>query len=74
MTMIDQNTTTTAAQPLRLMTITEVCQFTGLGESTVWDMSRRGRLPKPVKLGTRVTRWVSSELDAWVEDLAAKRA
>ncbi len=74
MTMIDQNTTTISAQPLRLMTIAEVCHFTGLGESTVWDMSRHGRLPKPVKLGSRTTRWVSSELDAWLEGLAAKRA
>lgn len=70
--MIDQNTTT--MQPLRLMTIADVCQFTGLGESTVWEMSRRGSLPKPIKLGARVTRWIPSELDAWVEALAAKRA
>lgn len=72
--MYDQNTVApNACPPTRLMTVAEVGQFAGLGESTVWEMSRDGRLPKPVKLGTRMTRWVSAEMDAWLEGLMAAR-
>ncbi len=74
MTMIDQaNAVIWPYGPSRLMTVGEVSQLAGLGESTVWEMSRDGRLPKPVKLGARVTRWVSTEIEEWLQGLMAAR-
>lgn len=32
---------------------------------TVWLWTRKGKLPKPVKLGEATTRWKLSDLLAW---------
>lgn len=58
----------------RLLPIAEVVQIVGLGESTIWERSRRGTFPKPVKLSPRTTRWVSAEVNQWVADAIALRA
>ncbi|MBA0238692.1 AlpA family phage regulatory protein [Stenotrophomonas sp. BSUC-16] len=70
--MHDQNTN--AATPVRFLPIAEVCQIVGLGESTVWERTRAGTFPKPVKLSERTTRWVSTEVDRWVAEVIARRA
>lgn len=69
--MHDQYTNPSAP---RLLPIAEVVQIVGLGESTIWERSRRGTFPKPVKLSPRTTRWVSVEVDQWVADAIALRA
>ncbi len=73
--MTDQNSV--SSSPLLsgpLMTVADVSKFAGLGESTVWEMSRDGRLPKPIKLGARMTRWLPSDMEAWLQGLIAARA
>ncbi len=58
----------------RLLPIAEVVQIVGLGESTIWERSRQGTFPKPVKLSPRTTRWVSAEVEQWVAEAIAQRA
>jgi len=69
--MHDQSTNT--HQAVRFLAIAEVCQIVGLGKSTVWERSRVGTFPQPLKLAERTTRWVSSEVDHWVATEVAKR-
>lgn len=56
----------------RLLTLHDVRKFTGLGTATIYRYMHDGRFPKPVKLG-RTTRWVESELMAWLEARKAER-
>lgn len=32
---------------------------------TPWEWARQGRIPKPVKLSSRCTRWRVAEIEAW---------
>jgi prophage regulatory protein len=40
--------------------------------ATVWRWVRGGQFPKPFKLGNRVTVWNLAEVDAFIEQGAAK--
>lgn len=46
----------------RLLRLPQVMEITGLARSTVWYFVKTKRLPKPIKLSTRVTVWKESEL------------
>ena len=32
---------------------------------TPWEWARQGRIPKPVKISTRCTRWKLADIEAW---------
>lgn len=40
-----------------------------VGKSTWWDGVRKGRFPKPIKLGPRITVWKREDIDALIETL-----
>lgn len=44
----------------------------GVSRSLAYELIRDGRFPQPVKIGT-ATRFVSSEVDAWIEARIAER-
>jgi excisionase family DNA binding protein len=58
-----------AADP-KLLTLHDVCRRLRLGHSKVYALIKEGRFPAPLKVG-RVSRWVTREVDAWVEDQIA---
>ncbi len=37
---------------------------------TVWHWSRKGKLPRPIKLGPNVTVWRASDIAKWLEGKA----
>lgn len=41
-----------------------------IGKSTWWDGVKRGRFPKPVKLGPRTTAWKAEDIAALMSRLA----
>lgn len=44
---------------------------TGIPRSTLYDMMRDGRFPRPISLGGgRTVGWLSSEVDQWIADQA----
>lgn len=59
----------------RLMRIETVCAVTGLRRSRVYELTRVGNFPKPIKLtGTRAVAWVLSEVEEWIrQQIAAQR-
>lgn len=66
------------AQRLKLITIKEVCERTGMGASFVHAEAAAGRFPKPVKLGASksrraASRFVDSEISDWIERRIAER-
>ncbi len=56
---------------IRLIRIQEVMNKVGIARSTVWDMVKKGKLPRPRKLSARVTVWVESEIDEYIEKIIA---
>ena len=60
------------AAAARLITLKQVCQRTGLGRTSTYELIAQGKHPAPVKLG-RSSRWVDREVDQWVEQIVAAR-
>ncbi|WP_309266493.1 helix-turn-helix transcriptional regulator [Aeromonas salmonicida] len=40
----------------------------GIAVVTLWRWSATGKIPKPVKLGERVTAWRAEEVRSWMND------
>lgn len=55
-----------------LMTLNEVCDLTRRSPSTIYADMGKGIFPEPVKLGAS-SRWVKTEVLAWIAEQAAKR-
>lgn len=64
------------AQRLKLITINEVCERTGMGASFVYGEVAAGRFPRPVKLGASksrraAARFVDGEISDYIEQRIA---
>lgn len=57
----------------RLLKVSEVARMTGLGVSTIYQIIAAGTFPKPLKLGPQASRWLLSEVQAWVSVRIAAR-
>jgi predicted DNA-binding transcriptional regulator AlpA len=44
----------------------------GLHKTTIYGLIRDGKFPRPIKIGDS-SRWLSDELEAWINELAASR-
>ena len=58
----------------RLLKMDEVCDFIGLGETTVKKMVKTGQLPAPIKLSPKCVRWRAGDLTDWAGALAPASA
>ncbi len=58
---------------MQLMSLKQVISRVCLSRSTLLSYVEEGRFPAPVDIGKRRVAWVSSEIDAWIEGLIAKR-
>ena len=56
----------------RLLRLSEVLTTIALGRTMVYALMARGEFPQPLKAG-RTSRWVESEVQAWVMRLAEGR-
>lgn len=46
----------------------DVVSRTGLPRSSIYLKISLDEFPKPISLGARAVGWVSSEVDAWIDD------
>lgn len=53
--------------------VSEVAARYGISRSTVWRWLKKGKIPKPIKLGEDSTRWRLSDLEAWEQILASNK-
>jgi prophage regulatory protein len=51
----------------RLIRLPEVLTLTGLPKSTLYNMVRQGRFPKPQKMG-RISLWRLSDVNRFISD------
>ncbi len=59
---------------VRYLKVKDLSARLGVSRSTIWEWSRVGKLPKPVKLGEAVTRWRSDEVDEALAKLERRAA
>lgn len=52
--------------PEALLKIQTVIEVTGLSESSIRRKVTEGKFPKPIKDGTRCTRWVAGQVSNWL--------
>ena len=50
----------------RILRLREVCEFTGLGRSTIYKKLSEGFFPAPLRLGPRAVGWRLADIDAWL--------
>jgi predicted DNA-binding transcriptional regulator AlpA len=48
-----------------------VLRVLGIGKTTLWQGIRDGRIPKPVKIGSRITAWKVEDIRALIATIAA---
>jgi len=56
----------------RLIRSKEVQAITGLPKSSLHNMARDGRFPRPLKLGARAVAWRESDVAEWIAGLSQK--
>ena len=52
----------------RLIRLPDVESATGCKKSTIYDLMKSGRFPKPVRLSARHVVWPESAVLQWVQD------
>jgi prophage regulatory protein len=52
----------------------KVVEFTGIPESTIYEMVGRGEFPRPVRISPRLVAWVEGEVIAWQAARIAERS
>ncbi len=70
-----QNKVESLSQSSAIWRINQVRHETGLSRSYIYQLAKLGLFPKPVNLvpgGTSVG-WLSSEINAWLEERIAER-
>lgn len=58
-----------AASFMRLPAVVAAC---GVSKGTVWNWSRKGKFPRPIRFGA-ITAWRSADVLAWLADPQAWR-
>jgi len=56
-----------------ILRLPEVQNKTGLSRSTIYDLISHGEFPKQIKLTSRSSGWVESEVSAWLDVRIAER-
>lgn len=54
-------------RPDRFLKIGDVTARTALSRSYIYRLIKRGEFPEPRKLGAKCSRWVESEVTAWMD-------
>ena len=45
-----------------------VLQKVGMSKSFVYDLITQDKFPKPVKVSSRISCWVTAEVEQWVQE------
>lgn len=58
---------------MTILRIKDVKKQTGLSPSTIYAMIAEDKFPKQIKLSTRSSGWLQSEITDWIESKVADR-
>jgi predicted DNA-binding transcriptional regulator AlpA len=55
-------------EPLSLVSLDVVCGVTGTKKTFVYDAVREGRMPRPLRLSSRCSRWRAGDIREYLRD------
>jgi prophage regulatory protein len=53
----------------RILRIPQVIEITGLRKTTIYQLVKSNKFPKPFRIGKRAVGWKYSEVKEWLEKL-----
>ena len=56
-----------------LIKIAKVSEKTGFEKSFIYNEMAAGRFPRSITIGSKAVRWVSTEIDQWIDEQIAAR-
>ena len=59
---------TLPTEPLSLVSLDVVCGVTGTKKTFVYDAMREGRMPAPLRLSSRCSRWRAGDIREYLRD------
>jgi len=57
----------------KLIKISDVMKQTSLSRSSIYRLVNQGLFPEQVKLSTRSSAWIESEIDDWIKEKSRER-
>jgi len=57
----------------KILRLHQVIEIVGLRRSSIYNMIHQGAFPTQIKLSTRSSGWLKSEIEKWIEMRAALR-
>ena len=57
----------------KFLRLPEVISRIGFRRTAIYQKIAEGTFPAPVKLGPRAVAWLSTEIDAWIDERVAER-
>ncbi len=58
---------------MRILRRPDVETQTGLSRSTIYDLMKAHKFPRPVPLGEKSVGWLESEIENWIAERVAER-
>lgn len=55
-----------------ILRLSDVLKVTGLKRSSLYSAIQRDEFPKQISLGARSVGWISTEVDAWMDQRIAE--
>jgi prophage regulatory protein len=62
-----------SSHPFRVLRRQATCDLIGIKAAGLYRLVQRGQFPKPIKISTKLSGWVESEVVAWLESRIAQR-
>jgi len=56
-----------------ILRLPDVIKITALSRSAIYDLISKGKFPKQIKLTSRSSGWIESEINQWLNDRIAER-
>ena len=53
--------------PTQLLRIKSVSEIVGLSRSSIYELIKQSKFPRPVRISSGRVRWTSSDIDEWIE-------
>lgn len=56
-----------------IIRLNDVIKMTGLSRSSIYDLISKDTFPKQIKLTSRSSGWLESEVQQWIDERVAER-
>lgn len=56
----------------QFLRLPQVIKVVSMGRSTIWKLVKEGKFPKPRKISPKISVWLDSEIQAYIQKIAKK--